>query len=187
MAIEQAAALLAEVRACTVCAAQLAAGPRPIVQFSATASIVIIGQRRAEIMGQNADLRRSYVRMWVGSVSINDNDIVVAGSTAVLEAAATKGNMKVGPAVRGFGREWCQKRDRDVSTKRYITMHYYDFSAFDTVENTVLASALVLVEDSNRCGRSVSNRSATPEFILRPADNFLPWRGGNRIKSQPAG
>lgn len=44
MAIEQAAALLAEIRACTVCAAQLAAGPRPIVQFSAAASIVIIGQ-----------------------------------------------------------------------------------------------------------------------------------------------
>ncbi len=44
MAIEQAAALLAEIRACTLCVAQLAAGPRPIVQFSATASIVIIGQ-----------------------------------------------------------------------------------------------------------------------------------------------
>lgn len=44
MAIEQAAALLAEIRACTLCAAHLAAGPRPIVQFSATASIVIIGQ-----------------------------------------------------------------------------------------------------------------------------------------------
>jgi len=44
MAIEHAAALLAEIRACTLCASQLAAGPRPIVQFSATASIVIIGQ-----------------------------------------------------------------------------------------------------------------------------------------------
>lgn len=63
---------------------------------------------RAEIMGQNADLRRSYVRMLVGSVSVNDNDIVVAGSTAVLEAAATKGNTKAGPAVRGFDRKWCR-------------------------------------------------------------------------------
>lgn len=44
MTIEQTAALLAEIRACTLCAAQLVAGPRPIVQFSATASIVIIGQ-----------------------------------------------------------------------------------------------------------------------------------------------
>lgn len=37
-------ALLAEIRACTLCAAHLPAGPRPIVQFSGTASIVIIGQ-----------------------------------------------------------------------------------------------------------------------------------------------
>jgi uracil-DNA glycosylase len=36
--------LLAEIRACTLCAAHLPAGPRPIVQFSATSSIVIIGQ-----------------------------------------------------------------------------------------------------------------------------------------------
>jgi len=36
--------LLAEVRACTVCAAHLKAGPRPIVQFGNKASIVIIGQ-----------------------------------------------------------------------------------------------------------------------------------------------
>ena len=37
-------ALLAAIRACTLCASDLPAGPRPIVQFSATASIVIIGQ-----------------------------------------------------------------------------------------------------------------------------------------------
>jgi uracil-DNA glycosylase len=40
----QVAALLEEIRPCTVCAASLALGPRPIVQFSATARIVIIGQ-----------------------------------------------------------------------------------------------------------------------------------------------
>ena len=36
--------LLADIRACTVCAANLPAGPRPIVQAGATARIVIIGQ-----------------------------------------------------------------------------------------------------------------------------------------------
>lgn len=36
--------LLIEVRACTVCAADLPAGPRPIVQLGRSASIVIIGQ-----------------------------------------------------------------------------------------------------------------------------------------------
>ena len=36
--------LLASIRACTVCSDFLAAGPRPIIQFSETARIVIIGQ-----------------------------------------------------------------------------------------------------------------------------------------------
>ena len=81
--------------------------------------------------------------------------------------------------------KWCQKRDRDVSPKRYITMLYCDFSNFDTVENTVLALALVLNEDSNRCGRSISDQSATPKFILRPADNFLPENGEKPNQAAP--
>lgn len=36
--------LLGEIRSCTVCAAHLPAGPRPIVQASVTSPIVIIGQ-----------------------------------------------------------------------------------------------------------------------------------------------
>ena len=38
------AALLKEIRACTVCAKSLKAGPRPIVQFGPASRIVIIGQ-----------------------------------------------------------------------------------------------------------------------------------------------
>lgn len=37
-------ALLKDIRACTVCAAALAAGPRPVVQFSSKSRLVIIGQ-----------------------------------------------------------------------------------------------------------------------------------------------
>jgi len=40
----EAETLLAEIRACTVCSDHLAAGPRPVVQFSAASRIVIIGQ-----------------------------------------------------------------------------------------------------------------------------------------------
>lgn len=36
--------LLVSIRACTVCAGHLAAGPRPIVQFSRTSRLVIVGQ-----------------------------------------------------------------------------------------------------------------------------------------------
>ncbi|MEO8374134.1 MAG: uracil-DNA glycosylase family protein [Sphingomonas bacterium] len=42
--IDPAPGLLDEVRACTVCAPFLLAGPRPVVQFSANARILIIGQ-----------------------------------------------------------------------------------------------------------------------------------------------
>lgn len=38
------AALLAEIRACTVCAAHLPLGPRPVVQAGASARLLIVGQ-----------------------------------------------------------------------------------------------------------------------------------------------
>lgn len=69
---------------------------------------------RAEILGENAELRRSYVRMLVGDVSVNDNEIVIAGCTAVLEAAATKGDMTGATAVRGFDRKWCPEEDSNL-------------------------------------------------------------------------
>lgn len=69
---------------------------------------------RAEILGENAELRRSYVRMLVGDVSVDDNEIVIAGCTAVLEAAATKGDMTGATAVRGFDRKWCRLQDSNL-------------------------------------------------------------------------
>lgn len=44
MVSETEARLHADITACTVCAAHLPLGPRPIVQFSATSKILIIGQ-----------------------------------------------------------------------------------------------------------------------------------------------
>lgn len=64
---------------------------------------------RAEILGENAELRRSYVRMLIGDMSVNDNEIVIAGSTAALEAAPTSGDMTGATAVRGFDRKWCRR------------------------------------------------------------------------------
>jgi uracil-DNA glycosylase len=42
--MQQDAALLSEISACTICAAHLPLGPRPVVQFSVTSRILIIGQ-----------------------------------------------------------------------------------------------------------------------------------------------
>jgi uracil-DNA glycosylase len=67
---EDVRALRAEVAACTVCAPYLAAGPRPIVQFSATARIVIIGQApgaRVHASGVPwADDSGDRLRAWTG-------------------------------------------------------------------------------------------------------------------------
>lgn len=69
---------------------------------------------RAEILDENTELRRSYVRTLVGDVSVNDNEIVIAGSTEVREAVATKRHMTGATAVRGFDRKWCRLQDSNL-------------------------------------------------------------------------
>lgn len=64
------AALLQEVRACTLCAAVLPLGPRPVLQFGATARLLIVGQapgRRVHETGvpfNDPSGRR--LRQWLG-------------------------------------------------------------------------------------------------------------------------
>jgi uracil-DNA glycosylase len=63
-------ALLAKIRACTLCAKDLPAGPRPIIQFSATASIVIIGQAPGTRVHESGvpwdDASGERLREWTG-------------------------------------------------------------------------------------------------------------------------
>jgi uracil-DNA glycosylase len=62
--------LLGDIRACTVCAAHLPAGPRPIVQFSATSRIVIIGQAPGTRVHESGipwdDASGDRLREWTG-------------------------------------------------------------------------------------------------------------------------
>lgn len=62
--------LLAEIRSCTVCAAHLPAGPRPIVQFSAASRIVIIGQAPGTRVHESGvpwdDASGERLREWTG-------------------------------------------------------------------------------------------------------------------------
>lgn len=67
---------------------------------------------RAEIMAENSQMRRAYVRMLVGHVSVNDNEIVIAGSKAALAVAVTGGGAAAAAAVPSFDREWCPKGDK---------------------------------------------------------------------------
>lgn len=62
--------LIEEIRACTLCAPHLGAGPRPIVQFSATSRIVIIGQAPGTRVHQSGvpwdDASGERLREWTG-------------------------------------------------------------------------------------------------------------------------
>lgn len=62
--------LLAAVRACTLCAAQLPAGPRPVLQAAATARILIAGQapgRKVHASGRPFDdASGERLRAWMG-------------------------------------------------------------------------------------------------------------------------
>jgi uracil-DNA glycosylase len=64
------ATLRAEIAACRVCAQHLAAGPRPIVQFSATSRIVIIGQAPGTRVHESGipwdDASGERLREWTG-------------------------------------------------------------------------------------------------------------------------
>ncbi len=63
-------ALIEEVRACTVCAKSLAAGPRPIVQFGPASRVVIIGQAPGSKVHQSGvpwrDDSGDRLRGWTG-------------------------------------------------------------------------------------------------------------------------
>ena len=62
--------LHAEIRACRICAASLAVGPRPIVQFSATSRLVIIGQAPSARVHESGipwdDASGARLREWIG-------------------------------------------------------------------------------------------------------------------------
>jgi len=66
-------ALLREIRACAVCAADLPAGPRPIVQFSGAARLVIIGQAPGARVHASGvpwdDASGARLREWTGLTS----------------------------------------------------------------------------------------------------------------------
>jgi uracil-DNA glycosylase len=68
--VNAAATLHAEIARCTLCAPHLTAGPRPIVQFSATARLLIIGQAPGTRVHESGipwnDASGERLREWTG-------------------------------------------------------------------------------------------------------------------------
>jgi uracil-DNA glycosylase len=70
--------LIEEIRACTVCARHLAAGPRPIVQFSKTSRVLVIGQAPGTRVHESGvpwdDASGQRLREWTGLTSTDFYD-----------------------------------------------------------------------------------------------------------------
>ena len=77
--------LLNEVRACAVCADSLPAGPRPIVQLSQSAQIVIIGQAPGRLVHESGiawdDPSGRRLRQWLG---LSDQEFYDPGLVAIV-------------------------------------------------------------------------------------------------------
>ena len=69
---------------------------------------------RAQLMAENSAMRRAYVRLLVSSVTVNDNEIVIAGSKAAIENAARLGDPAACSAVPIFDRKWCPEEDSNL-------------------------------------------------------------------------
>lgn len=67
---ESASALLHRIRACTICAAALKAGPRPVVQFAKSSRLVIVGQAPGAKVHESGvpwqDASGDRLRDWIG-------------------------------------------------------------------------------------------------------------------------
>lgn len=68
------AELLSEIVNCRVCADMLAAGPRPVVQFSGTSRIVIIGQAPGARVHASGDATGERLREWTGLSDVDFYD-----------------------------------------------------------------------------------------------------------------
>jgi uracil-DNA glycosylase len=77
--------LLADVRACRACADVLPLGPRPVVQMSATARILIAGQAPGSKAHQTgipfSDASGERLRAWMG---VSEDEFYDAGTVAIL-------------------------------------------------------------------------------------------------------
>ena len=60
------------------------------------------------------DLRQAYARLLLSEVLVNDHQIRISGSKAVLARSAAGGADKTAPAVLSFVREWCTQEDSNL-------------------------------------------------------------------------
>ncbi len=174
---EPLAALLAEARACTLCAAHLPLGPRPVLRATATARLMIVGQapgtrvHESGVPWDDASGRR--LRAWLGLAS---EDFYDASRVAILPM----GFCYPGRLPRGG--------DAPPRPECAPLWHPRFRAELPAVELTVLAGSYAQARYlGKRRKRTLSEtaaawRSYLPEFLPIPHPS---WRVNNWLKQRP--
>ena len=92
-------------------AGQLATGRRRIDEATVERFGILLRDR---IASGDPALRRNYIRLFVSGIIVTDEQIIVSGTRAALEAAVAYGNHNGVPAVPSSDREWCPEEDSNL-------------------------------------------------------------------------
>ena len=105
-------------------------------------------------------MRRAYVRLLVSNVTVNDNEIVIAGSKAALENAAQKDIPEACAAVPICDQQWCAYRTR---TCHHKPQKYWTFGSSEnswSLCGPPLNSVLLQASNPGRMEYAASKRNA---------------------------
>ena len=176
-AAETARSLLEEIRSCTTCAASLAAGPRPVVQFSATSRLVIIGQAPSSRVHATGvpwhDASGDRLREWTG---LSPDEFYDAAKVALVP---------MGFCYPGRG------RSGDLPPRRECAPRWHErvFSILKGRRLTLLVGSYAQVSYARRDGTKRSLTDEVRDFRSRNASFFsLPhpsWRSTIWMKRNP--
>ena len=169
-------ALLKDIRACTVCADALAAGPRPVVQFSSKSRLVIVGQAPGARVHASGipwqDNSGDRLREWAGLTAdeFYDPDKVAL--------------VPIGFCYPGSG------KSGDLPPRRECAPLWHDriFTALKRRRLTLLVGTYAQARYLTRAkGQTLTNavaefRSHGPEFFPLPHPS---WRSGIWMKRNP--
>jgi uracil-DNA glycosylase len=169
------ARLLADVRACTICAPYLPLGPRPIVQLDRRARLLIVAQapgRRVHESGRPfTDPSGDRLRAWMG---VTTDEFYDPAQVAI---------MGVGLCFPGTG----PSGDLPPRPECAPTWHQKLLAALSRVELTLLVGQYAISTDLPDAGRSMTDsvmawRDSWPEVVPLPHPS---WRNTGWINRHP--
>jgi uracil-DNA glycosylase len=169
------ARLLADVRACTICAPYLPLGPRPVLQLDRTARLLIVAQAPGRLVHESGrpftDPSGDRLRSWMG---VTPDEFYDANRVAI---------MGVGLCFPGTG----SSGDLPPRPECAPTWHQKLLAALSRVELTLLVGQYAIGTDLPGAGRSMTDsvmawRDYWPDVVPLPHPS---WRNTGWIKRHP--